>query len=73
MVAPTLRGFAPTALDLGRPARVFVAGDCGSLTVQTIRTGRASDGMVELVARLDSQETIVAGGALFIDRAAKGD
>jgi hypothetical protein len=25
MVAPKLRGFAPTALDLGRPARVFVA------------------------------------------------
>src|ERR1700730_63881 len=54
-------------------ARVFVAGDCGSLTLQTIRTGRASDGTVELVAGLDPQETIVAGGALFIDRAAKGD
>lgn len=56
----------------GEAARVWVARD-RRLALRPIRVGRISDGMVEVLAGLKPGETVVTSGALFIDRAAKGD
>lgn len=57
----------------GDTARLWVALDDGTLAVRPIRTGRISNGMVEIVAGLAPGEKVVTSGSLFIDRAAKGD
>src|SRR5215471_13343676 len=64
----------PSALVYeGERARVWVAGDGGSLALREIRTGRSGDGMVEVLAGLSPGERVVTSGTVFIDRAAKAD
>ncbi|HXZ00739.1 MAG TPA: efflux RND transporter periplasmic adaptor subunit [Stellaceae bacterium] len=55
----------------GETARVWVVRDDKSVALQPIRVGRVHDGEVEILAGLKPGETVVAGGSLFIDRAAK--
>jgi multidrug efflux pump subunit AcrA (membrane-fusion protein) len=50
-----------------------VAGKDQTLGLREIRTGRTQDGMVEVLAGLQSSESVVASGSLFIDRAARSD
>src|SRR5215831_11098263 len=57
----------------GERARVWVAGDGGSLALREIRTGRSGDGMVEVFDGLSPGERVVTSGTVFIDRAAKAD
>jgi cobalt-zinc-cadmium efflux system membrane fusion protein len=57
----------------GDTARVWVAGDDGTIAVRSVRTGPSLDGMVEILAGLSPGEKIVTSGALFIDRAASSD
>jgi len=57
----------------GDTARVWVAGDDGTLVARAIQTGRISNGKVEVNAGLTVGEKVVTSGSLFIDRAAKGD
>lgn len=57
----------------GDTARVWVAGDGKTLALRQIRTGRGHDGLVEVLAGLSPGETVVTSGALFIDRASRGD
>jgi membrane fusion protein, heavy metal efflux system len=57
----------------GETARVWVAGDDGTIAVRSIRIGRSTDGMVEVVDGLSPGEKVVTSGALFIDRAASSD
>ena len=55
-----------------RPAhRVAANGD--TLALRQIRTGRSSDGMVEVLAGVSAGEKIVTSGTVFIDRAARAD
>lgn len=56
----------------GDTARVWVARDDGTIVSRQIRTGRSSDGMVEVLSGLAPGEKVIAGGTLFIDRAASG-
>lgn len=55
----------------GEDARVWVARDDGTVALRSIRTGRISEGMVEVSAGLAPGEKVVTSGALFIDRAAQ--
>ena len=64
---------AKAVLYEGETARVWVAGDDGTLALREIRTGQTSDGMVEVAAGLSPGETVVTSGALFIDQAAQGE
>ncbi len=57
----------------GERARVWVAGEGDTLALREIRTGRTSDGMVEVLAGLSAGEKVVTSGAVFIDRAARAD
>jgi len=57
----------------GDTARVWVAGEDGTIAVRPVHTGRSTDGMVEILAGLSPGEKIVTSGALFIDRAASTD
>jgi cobalt-zinc-cadmium efflux system membrane fusion protein len=57
----------------GDRARVWVAGDGDTLALREIRTGRTSDGVVEVLAGLSSGEKVVTSGTVFIDRAARAD
>jgi cobalt-zinc-cadmium efflux system membrane fusion protein len=57
----------------GQKARVWVAQKDKSITLREIRTGRTQDGMVEVLAGLQSTESVVTSGSLFIDRAARSD
>src|ERR1700730_18172999 len=57
----------------GDTARVWVAGDDGTIAVRSVRTGPSLDGMVEILAGLSPGEKIVTSGALFIDRAVSSD
>jgi cobalt-zinc-cadmium efflux system membrane fusion protein len=57
----------------GDETRVWVAGDRNSLALREIRTGRTSDGMVEVLAGLSPGEKVVTSGSVFIDRAARAD
>jgi cobalt-zinc-cadmium efflux system membrane fusion protein len=57
----------------GDTARVWVAQADRSIALRQIRTGRNNDGLVEVVSGLTAGETVVTSGALFIDRAVKGD
>ena len=54
-------------------ARVWVAGDKDTLALREIRTGRTSDGVVEVLAGLADGERVVTSGTVFIDRAAQAD
>jgi len=56
----------------GETARVWVAGD-GMVAGRSVRPGRSTDGMVEILAGLSEGEKVVTSGALFIDRAASND
>ncbi len=55
----------------GDQARVWVVGQSNTLALRSIRTGRSSDGMVEVLAGLKAGERVVTRGSLFIDRAAR--
>ncbi|MGC1886205.1 MAG: efflux RND transporter periplasmic adaptor subunit [Stellaceae bacterium] len=57
----------------GDTARVWVAADDGTIAAHSIRTGRITDGMVEILEGLTPGEKVVTSGALFIDRAANND
>jgi membrane fusion protein, heavy metal efflux system len=57
----------------GDTARVWVAGDDGTIAVRSIRTGRTADGMVAVLDGLSQGEKVVTSGALFLDRAARSD
>jgi membrane fusion protein, heavy metal efflux system len=57
----------------GQKARVWVAEKDKSIALREIRTGRTRDGMVEVLAGLQSTESVVTSGSLFIDRAAKSE
>ncbi len=57
----------------GDTARVWVARDRRLLELRQIRTGQTTGGMVEVLSGLVAGERVVTRGALFIDRAAKGD
>jgi cobalt-zinc-cadmium efflux system membrane fusion protein len=57
----------------GDHARVWVAGEGDTLALREIRTGRISDGMVEVRAGLSAGEKVVTSGTIFIDRAARAD
>ncbi len=58
----------------GDRAHVWVVGDGGdTLALREIRTGRITDGMVEVLAGLSAGEKVVTSGTVFIDRAAKAD
>ena len=54
-------------------ARVWVAGEGDTLALRAIRTGRTTDGMVEVRAGLSAGEKVVTSGTVFIDRAARAD
>ena len=53
----------------GEAARVWVAGDNGTLALRQIRPGRHDDGMVEVISGLSPGEKVVIKGTVFIDRA----
>jgi cobalt-zinc-cadmium efflux system membrane fusion protein len=55
----------------GDQARVWVIGQNNTLALRSIRTGRSSQGMVEVLDGLKAGERIVTRGSLFIDRAAR--
>ena len=54
-------------------ARVWVARPGGLLELRQIKTGMTQNGQVEVTSGLQPGERIVTSGALFIDRASKGD
>jgi len=57
----------------GDTARVWVAGNDGSLALRDITLGRTNGEQLEVTRGLSGGEKIVTSGALFIDRAASGD
>jgi len=57
----------------GDTARVWVAGDDGTISARPVHVGQIADGMVEILGGLSAGEKIVTSGALFIDRAANSD
>jgi membrane fusion protein, heavy metal efflux system len=54
-------------------ARVWVAGEDGTIAARSVRVGQIADGMVEILEGLTAGEKVVTSGALFIDRAASTD
>ena len=54
----------------GETARVWVAGEDGTIAARSVRVGQTADGMVEILGGLAEGEKVVTSGALFIDRAA---
>jgi cobalt-zinc-cadmium efflux system membrane fusion protein len=54
-------------------ARVWITPSPGVLMSRAVRTGRSSNGMVEILDGLAPSDTVVTKGTLFIDRAAAGD
>jgi membrane fusion protein, heavy metal efflux system len=55
----------------GATARVWVAGDDGTLALRQIQIGQSGDGMAEVRSGLSVGEAVITSGALFIDRAAQ--
>jgi membrane fusion protein, heavy metal efflux system len=55
----------------GETARVWVAGEDGTISARSVRVGQTNDGMVEILGGLSEGEKVVTSGALFIDRAAR--
>lgn len=72
---PDMRVSAPESgvIYEGDTARVWVARPDGLLELRHIKTGLTQNGLVEVLSGLAPGERIVTSGALFIDRAAKGD
>ena len=71
-------GNAPAVPDSGviyegGDARVWIAGDDGTLALRKIKPGRSANGFLEVLEGVKPGEKVVASGALFIDRAAEGD
>jgi cobalt-zinc-cadmium efflux system membrane fusion protein len=56
----------------GDSAHVWVLQSAEELAIRPIRTGRASDGLVEVLDGLQPGERVVTRGSLFIDRSATG-
>jgi membrane fusion protein, heavy metal efflux system len=56
----------------GDSAHVWVVQSAEVIAIRPIRTGRASDGLVEVVDGLQPGERVVTRGSLFIDRSATG-
>lgn len=56
----------------GTAARVFVVAEDGSLQARDVQVGRQSGPLIEVTSGLAAGQRVVTGGALFIDRAAKG-
>jgi cobalt-zinc-cadmium efflux system membrane fusion protein len=54
----------------GNAAHVWVAAGEGLLSLRAIRTGRSSDGLVEVLDGLKPGERVVTKGGLFIDQVA---
>jgi cobalt-zinc-cadmium efflux system membrane fusion protein len=57
----------------GDTARVWVAGDDGTIAARPVRIGQIADDMVQILAGLTPGERVVTSGALFIDRAVSND
>ena len=57
----------------GAQPRVWVVKPDRSLMLQSIKVGRGQNGQVEVLSGLTPGERVVTTGALFIDRAAKGE
>ena len=57
----------------GDTARVMIARDDGRIAVRPVRVGLSSRGYIEVLEGLAPGEKVVTKGALFVDRAARGD
>ena len=57
----------------GDQAHVWVLDKNGELALRRIKPGRSSGTLVEVLDGIAAGEQVVAGGALFIDRAASSD
>jgi multidrug efflux pump subunit AcrA (membrane-fusion protein) len=57
----------------GDPARVWVAGEYGTIAERSVRVGQIADGLVEILAGLSQGEKDVTSAALSIDRPAGND
>ena len=57
----------------GSEARVWVARSATLLELRNITTGQTQNGMVQVTSGLAQGDKVVTSGALFIDRASKGD
>jgi cobalt-zinc-cadmium efflux system membrane fusion protein len=58
----------------GETARLWVANAADkTIALRQIKIGRIQDGLIEVIEGVKPGETVVTKGALFIDRAAKGD
>ena len=57
----------------GSEARVWVARSATLLELRNITTGQTQNGMVQVTSGLSQGDKVVTSGALFIDRASKGD
>ncbi len=55
----------------GSLAHVWVEGQDGTISSRAVETGRSNGELIEIRSGLDAGETIITGGALFIDRAAE--
>jgi cobalt-zinc-cadmium efflux system membrane fusion protein len=64
---------AKSVIYEGDTARVWVAGNDGSLALRDVTLGRANGELLEVTKGLSGGERIVTSGALFIDRAASGE
>ena len=51
----------------------WVVGLAGRLVPRNVRTGRTSDGFVEIIAGLTAGERVATAGGLFIDQATSGE
>lgn len=57
----------------GEHAHVWVVGNGDVIGLREVRTGRSSNGLVEVLVGLKPGERVVTRGSLFIDRAARHD
>ena len=57
----------------GDTARVWVAGPDKSLALRYVRTGKTVAGVVQVLGGLRPGDRVVTSGAVFIDRALRGD
>jgi len=83
MFADFALGAGPSEQALGAPAsavifegdtaRVWVVRQDRTLALRPIKAGRTANGQVEVLAGLNAGDRVASSGAIFIDRAAKGD
>ena len=57
----------------GTTAHVFIACDDGTIDARTIEVGKQNENLIEVISGLKAGEKIIISGALFIDRAVKGN